>query len=1007
MATVNHNDTRIIALNCNGFKSNCAYVDHLIKRYDFLFLSELWITESEKHLLHNYKQDFHTFFVPAKKGLSGRPYGGTVMLVRKTKTLNRPEHILDEDYATITKVSINNNSILLIGVYLQSVNQNPNFKETYSAQLSTISGVTSHFEDTSDIIIFGDFQSCPQTFSSNRLSQPNALTNCLENFLDRQAMIPIDITQGTGPSYTYNHLTLNNKSYIDHICISPNLKETISDTKVLDHHHLNTGDHLPVTVTLSSQSPILSQTTDHIDNNDFVPTYLWKNQLFVNKYKETVNNTLLNYKNQGENVENDLLFFHRTLKESGIETAFALNNDNSFHQIKSKPWWNSELSKKKKTLQIMFNAWKAKGFPKDTDCVEFNRYRLARKDFRLLIKTCKNQSTAEHYVKIDKIKNSNPRSYWKNVRLARGQSQKLYTINNKTTTKDINLEFKNHFDKLLNTPRVNTVDNNKSNEQLEHILEELQNNPSDDFHVIQTEVEAAIKELNRNKTSDPYSIKAEHYLCAIDETFLSFTTNLINDIIKSDSSPAILATSHIVPVIKSYRRPLSDPNNYRGISLMPVITKLIEKIILLKCPKLKYHKESQFGFTSDASTIHAELLLRETITKYNNENTPVYICSLDAEKAFDCCNWLELFKHLLNENSLPKLVVRFLIDLYLKGEANVKYRNQLSETFHLSQGVRQGSILSPYLYNLYTEGIIDNVHNLKVGAQLSQSLNTSIIVFADDIILLSPTLKQLQIMIDSVFNYGQRKGIKFNTDKQKTQFIVSGKHPIANPTLNMNGETIYPQSDLKHLGFKWSIRSHHLSLDKHFEERISDLWAVSSSLISCGVRKLHPNSIATLFRSIVIPKVLYGLEIVNLNATQSQLLDRQFRSALKSMMGLSKHSTNELLKYFNLSTITNFLKSRKINLINQLLNNPMTSSYLYSSLSENLQPNSILQEFLATCQGENINFVDHLLSTKKKHKVMTENTLDVESRHKIKNLLDNWSLYENRQELKTMLTRFF
>ena len=59
-------------------------------------------------------------------------------------------------------------------------------------------------------------------------------------------------------------------------------------------------------------------------------------------------------------------------------------------------------------------------------------------------------------------------------------------MNNKTTTKNINQEFKNHFDKLLNT--VNSVDNNKSNEQLEQILEKLQNDPSDDFHVIQSDV---------------------------------------------------------------------------------------------------------------------------------------------------------------------------------------------------------------------------------------------------------------------------------------------------------------------------------------------------------------------------------------------------------------------------------------------------------------------------------------------------------------------------------------
>uniref|UniRef100_A0A7M5XB23 Reverse transcriptase domain-containing protein n=1 Tax=Clytia hemisphaerica TaxID=252671 RepID=A0A7M5XB23_9CNID len=922
---------------------------------------------------------------------------------------NKPEHILDEDYATVIRINTSQNtSLLLIGVYLQSVNQSPNLKETYNAQLSALSGVISHFEDISDIVIFGDFQSCPQTFESNRLSRPNVLSDSLDNFLDRQALTPTDITHGTGPLYTYSHLTLDNKSYIDHICISPNLTQAVSDTKVLDPHHLNTGDHLPVTTTLKMYSSIADlPDAEHTDDNDFVPTYLWTNKIFTEKYQKTVNDAISEYKNQGVNIENDILFLHQTLKESGIRTASELRKDNSFHKINPKPWWNNELSKKKKTLQTMFNAWKEKGFTKDTKNTEFNRYKLARRDFRILIKTCKNQATAEHYVKLDKIKHSNPKSYWKNIRLAKGQSQKLYTINGKTSTQDINQEFKNHFDKLLNTPRIHQIDNNESNTQLQHILEDLINDPSDDFHVINTEVQSAIKELNKNKTTDPYSIKADHYLHAVDEPFLSFITQLINDIIKSDVTPTLLATSHIVPVIKSYRKPLSDPNNYRGISLIPIITKLIEKLILLKCPNLKNHQDAQFGFTSDGSTTHAELLLRETISKYNNENTPVYMCSLDAEKAFDCCNWLALFQHLIDKTTLPKQVTRFLIDLYLKGEANVKYRNHFSDTFRLSQGVRQGSILSPYLYNLYTEEIIENIHNLKVGTQLEQSLNTSIIVFADDIILLSPTLKQLQIMIDTCFNYGQKKGIKFNTDKQKTQFLISGKHPFPNPTLNLNGETIHPQTNLKHLGFQWSIKSRHLSLLRHFEDRVSELWAVSSSLISCGIRKLHPSSIVTLFKSIVIPKVLYGLEITNLNVTQSQLLDRQLRSALKSLMGLSKHSTNELLKYFNLTTVTNLLKQRKINLVNQLMKNPMTSSYLFSILSQPNRSHSLIQDLLDTCQSEGINVIDLLLSPKK-HKLtmVTEDSLDLETETRIKNILENWSVIENRQELKNMLTRY-
>jgi len=131
----------------------------------------------------------------------------------------------------------------------------------------------------------------------------------------------------------------------------------------------------------------------------------------------------------------------------------------------------------------------------------------------------------------------------------------------------------------------------------------------------------------------------------------------------SQNLPTSLATSLIVPIVKSHRKPLQDPNNYRGISLIPILTKIIEKVIINKCPQLKAHMNSQYGFASDASTVHAELLIKDTILQYNTKDTPMYICSLDAEKAFDSCNWLQLFQKLINKDILPVLVIRFLIKL--------------------------------------------------------------------------------------------------------------------------------------------------------------------------------------------------------------------------------------------------------------------------------------------------------------------------------------------------------
>ncbi|XP_066926571.1 uncharacterized protein [Clytia hemisphaerica] len=174
------------------------------------------------------------------------------------------------------------------------------------------------------------------------------------------------------------------------------------------------------------------------------------------------------------------------------------------------------------------------------------------------------------------------------------------------------------------------------------------------------DVRTAIQGLNKNKAPDPFGIKAEHLINAMySQNLSSYLAQLINDIFQNESLPNLLSRSYIIPVIKSYRKP--------------------------------DHKNAQFGFASDASTLHAAFLINDTILKYNTEGTPVYICSLDAEKAFDSCNWYQLFDKLHQNNTLPKLVIRFLINLYMNGEANTKYKGTVSNSFTLSQGVRQGS----------------------------------------------------------------------------------------------------------------------------------------------------------------------------------------------------------------------------------------------------------------------------------------------------------------------------
>ena len=209
----------------------------------------------------------------------------------------------------------------------------------------------------------------------------------------------------------------------------------------------------------------------------------------------------------------------------------------------------------------------------------------------------------------EKIK---PKSYWSQIRLAKSSPGKLYTVNNKTNITEISSEFKAHFDTLLNTPRTEPINNTQSNLLLKDLLADL-NGTENNFTVNEEDVHKAI---------NPFGIKAEHFVYAFDTPSSPNLTNLtciINQFLE------LLSTSHIFPIIKSYKKPISDPNNYRGISLIPILAKLIEKIILLKCPQLRHHDDNQFGFSTDGSTLHAEFLINETIRKYNTKHTPFYI----------------------------------------------------------------------------------------------------------------------------------------------------------------------------------------------------------------------------------------------------------------------------------------------------------------------------------------------------------------------------------------------
>ena len=99
----------------------------------------------------------------------------------------------------------------------------------------------------------------------------------------------------------------------------------------------------------------------------------------------------------------------------------------------------------------------------------------------------------------------------------------------------------------------------------------------------------------------------------------------------------------------------------------------------------------------------------------------IYICFIDYAKAFDCVDHNKLWK-VLKEMGIPDRLTCLLRNLYAGQEATVRTRHGITDWFQIGKGVHQGCILSPCLFNLYAEYIMQNagLDEAQAGTKISR-----------------------------------------------------------------------------------------------------------------------------------------------------------------------------------------------------------------------------------------------------------------------------------------------
>ena len=314
--------------------------------------------------------------------------------------------------------------------------------------------------------------------------------------------------------------------------------------------------------------------------------------------------------------------------------------------------------------------------------------------------------------------------------------------------------------------------------------------------VIVENIEQAVNKLSIKKAAGIDGITFEHILyshpCLIVHLKLLFHMMLLHGYVPNNFGLGI-----VVPILKDKNGDQTSIDNYRPVTLSPTISKIFESVLLMNYGNYLYSDDRQFGFKKTMGCRNAIFAVRNVINYFNERGSNVFIASLDAAKAFDRVNHFKLYTSLMKRN-IPTAFLNVVINWYSKMNVIVRWNNSLSAMLRVKSGVRQGGVLSPYLFNVYADVFIKNIVTKNVGCHIGHTC-MACMMYADDILLMSASLAGLQELLDECVLTSNEICLKFN--EKKSHCIIIGPHQhafVANVVLC--GTSLMWENSIKYLG---------------------------------------------------------------------------------------------------------------------------------------------------------------------------------------------------------------
>ena len=526
------------------------------------------------------------------------------------------------------------------------------------------------------------------------------------------------------------------------------------------------------------------------------------------------------------------------------------SNPNRAKQTRGKKknkWFDSECTLAKRDLKSAGKLLHDKPF----DLKLVSDFRLKRKVFKKLVskkKTLLKQSLLD---KLDNLNDRNPQAFWKIFDQLRNFEKTRIT--NSISHKD----WLNHFTNLMNDvsdPMVSfesTLDSFIRSNSMS-IFNEL------NYRISIAEISGAIGKLKNKKSCGPDGILNE-MLKAGHSLLLPLLEKCFNLILSSGKFPDPWRCSFLTPVHK--RGDTSKPENYRGIAVGSNLGKLfcsiLNKRLSCFCEKHGIIPDTQVGFKKHSRTSDHILTLKSIIDKYVNKITKKYLfCAfVDFKSAFDSISRRGLIFKLLKLGIGGNFLL-CLESIYTDVQYSIKLPTGCTQPFSSSVGVKQGCVLSPILFNIFTSDLPE-IFDASCDPIHLNNLNLSCLMFADDLVIFSQSHSGLQNCLDKLGLYCEKWFLTVNLSKTKIMIFNHSGRILRRFSFTFMNNPISIAESYCYLGILFTPSG---SFTKACERLCDQAKKATFKLKTWDLRNNIPVALK-LFDSLIRPILLYCAEV--------------------------------------------------------------------------------------------------------------------------------------------------